>query len=79
MNHDVIIIIGGAVILCLVIGLWAACRSSANRDKAWRNVIRRKDEDLQRAELFRKEAEYRWGELVETTGRRIAESEKGKE
>ena len=52
-------------------------KASARREKAWREVIRRKEEDLRRSELFRKEAEWRYGDLVETIGRRTDQA-KGK-
>jgi hypothetical protein len=64
------VVIGDA---CIILA-----KSSARREKAWREVVRRKDLDLARSELFRKEAEWRYGELVETVSQRTDQAKGAK-
>jgi phage gp29-like protein len=75
--NDAIII--GLIMLAVVaiVGAFTLARASARREKAWHDCIRRKEEDLRRSELFRKEAEWRYGDLVETVATRTDQA-KGK-
>lgn len=54
-----------AIGACLILA-----KASARRERAWLEVVRRKDAELARSELFRKEAEWRYGDLVETVSHR---------
>jgi hypothetical protein len=69
MNDTLIIVIISVAVVAIGACLILA-KASARRERAWLEVIRRKDAELARSELFRKEAEQRWGELVETVSSR---------